>query len=113
MKLAFYYHITIAFKNNNIYCPSFLGVFIDSLAINVDELYLIMHQANSRESEEADYALKSNNIYWINLGFKTPAWHRDIFHRMFLKEPLKKINNCNALIVRSPSSLAPYFPRYL
>jgi len=113
MKIAFYYHITITKINNAIYCPSYLGVFLDSLANEIDELYLVMHEANITESKEADYALKGNNIHWISLGPKTPAWHRDIFHRRILKRALAKIEICNAMIVRSPTPLAPYFHKYL
>jgi len=113
MKLAFYYHITLHEHNNELLLPSYLGVFVDALASEVEELYLLMHQANSTECKEADYTLKRKNIRWINLGLKTPVWHRDIFHRRFLKNSLKKIDNCGAVIVRSPSPLAPYFKRYL
>ena len=113
MKLAFYYHITLNEIKNQFFLPGYLGVFIDSIANEVEELYLVMHQANSNESKEADYALISDNIHWINLGLKTPVWHRDIFHRRFLKKPLAEIENCDALVVRSPSPLAPYFHKYL
>jgi glycosyltransferase involved in cell wall biosynthesis len=113
MRIAFYYHIPISFINEHMMCPSYLGVFIDSLAREVDELYLFMHQANVNEISEADYTLEEENIHWINLGLKTPVWHRAIFHRRLLKKPLKRISTCNALIVRSPSPLAPYFNKYL
>jgi len=113
MKLAFYYHITICKKGEDLYIPGYLGVFLDSLAKEVDELYLLMHQANHSAVEEADYKLKNKNIFWINLGLKTPAWHRAIFNKKILKSKIKKIENCDALIVRSPSPLAPYFHKYL
>lgn len=113
MVLGFYYHIPLHSSSDCLKLPGYLGVFIDSLASEVEELHLLMHQANTAESKEADYALKSKNIRWINLGLKTPVWHRDIFHRRFLKNSLKKIYNCDALIVRSPSPLAPYFKKYL
>jgi len=113
MNLAFYYHIPITQKNQDLYTPGFLGVFIDSLASEVKHLYLVMHQSNETESESADYKLKNNNITFINLRLKTPAWHRAIFHKKILKKVLAKIDNCDAIIVRSPSPLAPYFYRYL
>lgn len=92
--------------------PSYLGVFIDSLAINVDELYLVMHEQKTN-IKQADYILKSKNIKWINLGYKTPSWHRAIFHKKILSKKLKNIYNCNILLVRSPSPLAPYFNKYV
>jgi len=113
MILAFYYHITLHGHDNQFSLPSYLGVFIDALANEVEILYLVMHQANTTEQKLADYTLKSKNIHWVNLGEKTPVWHRDIFHRRFLKKSLAEIENCDALIVRSPSPLAPYFHEYL
>ncbi len=113
MKLAFYYHIPITQKKEALYIPGFLGVFIDALANEVEHLYLIMHKSNASESISADYKLKNKNITFISLGLKTPAWHRAIFHKKILKQAVQKIDNCKALIVRSPSPLAPYFYKYL
>jgi glycosyltransferase involved in cell wall biosynthesis len=113
MTVAFYYHIPIKPINNScLSVPSYLGVFIDSLANNVDQLILVMHQANE-DYEEADYSLKASNISWVNLGIKTPAWHRVIFHEKILKEKLDSLINCDVFLVRSPSPLSPYFGRYL
>jgi glycosyltransferase involved in cell wall biosynthesis len=106
-KVAFYYHIPVLIKNNKLFIPSFLGVFIDSLALNVEFLYLIMHVGC--EEKEADYMLKSNNIILISLGPKTPAWHRMIFHKKILFAKLKEISEVEYLIIRSPSPLAPFF----
>jgi hypothetical protein len=75
MKLAFYYHIPLVQENKALKVPGYLGVFIDALANEVDELHLVMHQARPHESAEADYTLKSKNIIWVDLGLKTPAWH--------------------------------------
>jgi glycosyltransferase involved in cell wall biosynthesis len=113
MRIAFYYHITIHKDQDKLYLPGYLGVFIDSLAQKVDQLYLVMHKASSAEIKGADYQLKGVNIVWINLGFKTPVWHRAIFNRKILKTALKQVESCCALIVRGPSPLAPYFGRYI
>jgi len=113
MKLAFYYHIPIAEQNGILLLPSFFGVFIDSLASNVETLFIIMHQANDREVSDCNYQLNSNNITWVNLGLKTPAWHRELFHRAVLKVAMKSIECCDVLVVRSPTPLAPYFHKYV
>lgn len=113
MKLAFYYHIPVVPQSGKLYLPGYLGVFVDSLANAVEELYLVMHEARSHEKAEADYALKSPNIRFISLGEKTPAWHRGIFHKNVLSEPLKQMETCDYFLVRSPSPLAPYFHKYI
>lgn len=113
MILAFYYHIPIAKKEYGLFIPSYLGVFLDSLAASVTQLYVVLHEANASQSLECDYQLKSNNISWINLGLKTPAWHRDLFYNKVLKNKLNELEKCDAFIVRSPSPLAPYFHKFL
>ena len=112
MKLAFYYHIPLRKDSaGNKLIPSYLGVFIDSLASYVDHLCLIMHESDEQDTE-ADYVLQGKNITWVSLGKKTPAWHRAIFYGKILKEPLRKIKDYDILLVRSPSPLAPYFSKF-
>jgi len=114
MNLAFYYHIPITIKEGGLYIPGYLGVFITSLAKEVESLYLLMHESRpgSSDVEEADYQLNESNISWVTLGIKTPAWHRDLFHRIILSKAVEKIEHCDCLLVRSPSPLAPYFHYY-
>tara|TARA_B110000467_G_scaffold163795_1_gene190760 strand:- start:4489 stop:5646 length:1158 start_codon:yes stop_codon:yes gene_type:complete len=111
MNLAFYYHIPIIKKGDELYCPGFLGVFLDSIALEVNKLVLIMHE--SKHGTDSDYMLKQKNISFISLGKKTSAWERMLFHKSILKNKLVSIDDCNLLLVRSPSPLAPYFKQYL
>ena len=110
MKVVFYYHIPIQKKNDKLYCPGFLGVFLDSLASEISQLTLLMHELN--EKLDYDYQLKQKNIDFISLGKKKPAWHRILFHKSILKKKLDAINENVILLVRSPSPLAPYFNNY-
>lgn len=99
-------------SDGNMLMPSYLGVFIDSLATYVEELCLIMHESDEQDTE-ADYVLQGKNIKWVSLGKKTPAWQRAIFYGKILREPLRKIEDYDILLVRSPSPLAPYFSKFL
>lgn len=111
MNLAFYYHIPIIKKGNALYCPGFLGVFLDSLALEVDKLTLVMHESISKQ--DSNYKLKQKNISFVSLGEKKSAWNRMLFHKSVLKDKLNSITDCDVILVRSPSPLAPYFKRYL
>lgn len=113
MKLAFYYHIPIYPNGDNLNIPSYLGVFLDALAYQVEKLVLVMHQAQGNKISESDYVLKSKNIEWINLGIAQPAWKRTFFPSNFLKEKLKHIATCDAFIIRSPTPLAPAFHKFV
>lgn len=114
MNLAFYYHIPICSRNNGLYMPGFLGVFIDSMASMVETLYLIMHDADIHQMKDCDYMLAQSNVIWINLGKRSPAWNRTFFPGYCLKKELvNRISHCDALIVRSPSPLAPHFSKFV
>lgn len=110
MKLGFYYHVAIK-KNgiNTIRIPSYLGVFIDELAKNVDELVLFMHEANDHEEIELDSLLKESNISWVNLGYKLPAWNRVISHNRLFSFISNDLNRIDKILIRCPSPLAPFF----
>ena len=111
MKIAFYYHIEFKIIKNNIYCPGYFGVFLDSLAAEVEKVTVLIHESSSNNN--LDYKLTAKNIDFISLGKKTPAWHRIIFHKKILKHKIKLIDHYDVLLVRSPSPLSPYFSRYL
>lgn len=113
MKLAFYYHIPISTKNNNLFLPGHFGVFVDEIAKNVDELIIFMHAAKPSEDKFNDYLLKSNNIRFINLGVTTPAWHRALFHRFFLRKHFELLNSCDTILVRMPCAFAPFVHKYV
>lgn len=106
--VGFYYHIPFLSKNEHIWLPSYLGVFIDSLAQYVGKLVLFLHQT-SDEGAECDYQLLSINIEIVSLGPKEAAWKRFFGHKRIL-EPIKnRFDFLDSLIVRSPSPLSPFF----
>ncbi|WP_160160515.1 glycosyltransferase family 4 protein [Thermaurantimonas aggregans] len=111
--MGFYYHIPAVITENQIKLPGFLGVFISALAKEVDSLVLILHQADKHYEQFCDYELISKNITVINLGYKTPAWHREFFHKKILKTALRQAEICDAIIIRSPTPLAAYFHKYV
>lgn len=110
MNLGFYYHITIHRRDTELFLPGYLAVFIESLAQEVDELVIFLHEAkDENEIQHCDTMLTSPNIKWVNLGFKTPAWHRSIFYNNFIGPNTEYFHYIDKLLVRSPSPLAPYF----
>jgi glycosyltransferase involved in cell wall biosynthesis len=112
MILGFYYHLPILSKNNKLVVPGYLGVFIDELAKHSEKLILFMHEAHDYEIYELDYDLQSTNVNWINIGKRTPAWHRSLFNKKILNAHAEELKKCNILLVRGPSPLAPYFKNF-
>lgn len=110
MKLGFYYHVPIHEKNRRDLCiPAYLGVFIDEIAKNVDELRLFAHEDTYSTNINNYYILKSKNIVWINLGKKKSFIHRFIMGKSLLKKYKIEASLCDIILVRAPSPLAPYF----
>jgi glycosyltransferase involved in cell wall biosynthesis len=112
MRLGFYYHIPIANINGSLYAPSYLSVFIVELANQLESLVLFMHEATELEMIHCDGIILNNNIKWVNLGIKTPAWHRVLFHKRLLNKKMGLLEKIDIFLVRSPSPLAPYFGKY-
>tara|TARA_B100001059_G_scaffold42796_1_gene34593 strand:+ start:15966 stop:17135 length:1170 start_codon:yes stop_codon:yes gene_type:complete len=110
MKLGFYYHVPIIKQNRkNFLIPAYLGVFIDEIAKNVEELYMFAHENTHSNEIGNSYILKSKNIVWINLGKKKSFIHRSIWGKSLLKKFKVEASLCDIILVRSPSPLAPYF----
>jgi glycosyltransferase involved in cell wall biosynthesis len=110
MHLGFYYHILAAEKQGRIWLPSYLGLFLDSLAAQVQTLTVFLHEAKEESEKNAcNYALHSPNILWANLGQKKPAWHRTLFGAGLLRQFRPDAAACDVLLVRAPSPLAPAF----
>lgn len=113
MIIGFYYHIPIAERNNHLFVPGYLGIFLDSLASEVNLLYLFMHDAEGEKITEADYELTQKNIVFISLGKVSPAWHRHLFHKKILHKIEAGAKICDAIIIRSPTPLAPFFKNHV
>jgi glycosyltransferase involved in cell wall biosynthesis len=108
--LGFYYHIPFAVgAGDELYTQGMLGVFLEGLAKEVEVLVLLCHTYKG----EDEYLLRSKNIRLVDLGTKTPAWHRHIFHSKILRNIKNELDGLNVLLVRAPSPLAPFFNKHL
>lgn len=109
MNLGFYYHIPIRCTSEGITAPGYLGVFLDSLASQVHELILFMHDVTLDFVETCDYKLQNKNIVFVSLGTKTPSWDRFLFPNRTLRKIDRIVCTCDFILVRGPSPLAPQF----
>ena len=89
--------------------PASLGVFLDALAGEVEQLTLFMHEAREREINQCDYILKSPNTFFVSLGKKTPAWYRFLWPYSSTLKIRNEVEKCDVILVRAPSPLAPAF----
>ena len=111
MRLGFYYHYAVLFKEGKPFLPGFLGVFVDALADRVNELILFAHVTNSDPAGLYDYQL-STKIRIVQMLPRHSAWYRHFFHAKFLKPIQNELNQCDLILLRSPSPLVPFFQAY-
>lgn len=107
-RLGFHYHSNFTHINNQIKVPGYIGVFIDSLAEQVDELVLFLEEQTDVNSKEEDYVLSRSNITLISLGDKSTFYHRLLKPREKVSIVLKHADKLDAFLLRAPSPLAPH-----
>jgi glycosyltransferase involved in cell wall biosynthesis len=109
MKLGFHYHIPAGVKENRIFVQGFFGVFLDSLAREVDELHLFLHRPLRNEWVLMDYALTSENVVLHDIGLHNSMPLRLLNKVSILKSIEEKVLCLDAFLVRAPSPLSPFF----
>lgn len=108
MILGFYYHIVVYQHQGKIYLPEYLGVFVDELAKQSETLYYFAYTSINK-TDEQNYLLKQNNIQLVDLGRKK-IFPATVLTGYFLLRKLQKwAGVCDAILVRAPSPLAPWF----
>lgn len=105
MILGFHYHIPAYEENGTHYTSGFLGVFLDSLAQNVDELVCFMHTPLTSEAFLMDYALKSKNVKLVSMGPHTSVPVRLLNAKRIVRKILPVIQRLDILLIRCPTPL--------
>jgi len=107
MILGFHYHVPAIKKNGMIHTSSFLGVFLDSLALHVDELVCIMHAPLPSEDFMMDYILKSKNIRLVTMGLHSSVPRRLLTSHSIVRRIQPELNKLDLLLIRCPTPLLP------
>lgn len=109
MTLGFYYHISVYTDNSGQFLlPSYLGLFVDELAKHSKQLYYFAYTSSDLTLDH-NYELKQKNIQLVDLGKKKPYPVAVILGHHILRKFKKEASRCDAILVRAPSPLAPYF----
>lgn len=107
MRLGYHYHVPLLKKKDSIWVHSYIGVFLLAIAEQVDELVLFLHEEPDQKATGYDLLIQKENIRFVSLGTKTPAWDRLLFPGRYLAKVKREIEQCDAIILRSPSPLSP------
>ncbi|TXH26903.1 MAG: glycosyltransferase [Cyclobacteriaceae bacterium] len=107
MILGFHYHIPAYQRNGVIYTSGFLGVFLDSMAMQVHELICFMHTPLPSEDFMMDYALKSKNIKLVSMGIHASVPRRLLTAKQTIRAILPSLKQLDILLIRCPTPLLP------
>jgi len=104
MRLGFYYHIPVRKDGHRLLTAGYLGCFLESLAAHVEELVLLMHEAEPRDPH-MDYFIGAANVRFVSLGKKPHAVVRTLLGGRLLRGVREELRACDVLLVRAPTHL--------
>lgn len=108
MRLGFHYHVPMHREaDGRLRTSGALGVFIDQLASECDELVCFQHSALPPELPYLDDILRARNVTWVDIG---P--HAALARRVLLAPYLARAvrgwrGRLDAFLIRGPSPLLP------
>jgi glycosyltransferase involved in cell wall biosynthesis len=111
MKLGFHYHIPAYEKDGKIYTSGFLGLFLDSLAVHVEELVCFMHTPLPSEIFIMDYHLRMSNTRLVSMGQHSSLPLRLLSSKRIINQLAPELKSIDILLLRSPTPLLPALGR--
>ncbi|MGB3181834.1 MAG: glycosyltransferase [Cyclobacteriaceae bacterium] len=105
MRLAFHYHSPAIQAGSHIKTPSYIGVFIDSLAAEVEEVICFMHSPRSFEVSAVDYTLKAKNVRLVNIGVHSALPVRLLSTHKYRKVVREHSDLFDVMLIRTPTPL--------
>jgi len=107
LKLGFHYHIPAQLKDDKIYMPGYLGLFIDSISKHIDEVICFQHSPRLDELNFMDYEINSSNVRLVQLEEHTSIPRRYLSAYSYYKTFKNKSIDCDVILVRASTPLLP------
>lgn len=108
MTIGFHYHIPVLKKEDgSFYTSGAIGVFIDSIAVECDELICFFHTALSSEIMQMDYRLEQTNIKIIEIGPHNHFFKRIARTKKIVRTIELYLDTVDIMLIRGPSPLLP------
>lgn len=104
MNLGFHYH-TPAYvgANGKIFTAGYLGVFLDSLAIEFDTLTCFLHDPLTSEMNKMDYEIKALNVKLVSIGPHYNLVKRLLVNPSKIKESRESFYSIDVMLLRVPT----------
>lgn len=107
IRLGFHYHVPAEQREDGIWMPGYLGVFLDSLADHCGRIVCFLHEPRAGEQQHLDYRLRSMNVSLHSLGPRLAAWKRGMFSEKHRSIISRYASSVDVLLIRGPSPLLP------
>ncbi len=111
MKVGFYSQITGIQRDGSLCLPAYFSRFLESVCENVEQLTLLVHQADSKEQDIFDSKIISDNFNFVYLPIKKSFPHLYLFPRYYLSAFLESSMDLDVMIIRGPTPLMPALAR--
>mgnify|MGYP001242732142 CR=1 FL=1 len=98
MKLLIHHHTLAYIDDKGIWVQSFIGAWATEIAVNIDEVGLLLH-TTSLKSEKLDYCISCLNVKLESLG-ENRGWRNRTQRLRSIKKKCKSLYNYSHLIVR-------------
>lgn len=111
MRLGIHYHVPMEIRNGKLYTSGLFGVFLDSVANEVEELICFLYTPDKAEFKQMEYELTSANVKFVDLG---P--HNALYFRLLRLPNTRRIIKKNKhlidkMLVRAPTPIVETFAK--
>jgi glycosyltransferase involved in cell wall biosynthesis len=107
MRLGFHYHTPALLSGGRIIMPSYLGLFIDSLADCCESVICFLHHPLPSEIESLNYTLRCTNVILVDIGPHSSIPKRTLNAWMNRKYFTQWETKLDVLLVRASTPLLP------
>lgn len=106
MKLGFHYHIpAVLSEDQKLMVPGYLGVFLDSLAHEFEQIVCFMHSPLPSEAGMQDYVIKADNVSLVDLGVHNSTFMRALNAGRIAGRVKNEIAQLDYMLIRGPTPL--------
>lgn len=107
MRLGFYYHVPALKREGQVFVPGYLGVFLDALARECEQVVAFLHAPHPGEEAFLDYPVRAENLILEGLKRRNRAPLRMLFSARYTQALQRWKPRLDGMLIRGPSPLLP------
>jgi glycosyltransferase involved in cell wall biosynthesis len=100
-RLLIHHHAVVySDENTRIWIPSFIGRWVDALAVRFREIALLMHQSKTHFAARQDHQISRENVHMVSMGPPGRGWDRVTRMRRIKAACLRARVGASGLLIR-------------